>query len=122
VGQKEHCPLQLLQQQLRDEIEHVKEVAGLSPEELVEELREVQLWIAERSGKAQGAGASSSSGWWRWWPQAAGGGAGGDGRGQLDKSEKGMDGGLEEFLVEQVRLIIITIILQQGNNNHWRIL
>ena len=90
VGRKDCYPLQLLQQRLRDELEHVEGVAGLSPEELVEELRDLQLWIAERSERAQGAGPSSSSG------------ASGGGLGQVDKPKKGMDEGLEEFLVEQV--------------------
>ena len=91
MGRKEHCPLQLLQQRLRDELEHVEGVSGLSPEELVEELKDLQLGIAESNRRAEGAGPSSSSG------------AHSGGLGQLDKSMKGMDEGLEEFLVEQVR-------------------
>ena len=92
VGRKEHFPLQLLQQRLRDELGHVEEVAGLSPEELVEELKDLQLWIAERSGRAHEAGPSSSSS-----------GPSGGAVGQLDKPNKGVDEGLEEFLVDQVQ-------------------
>jgi len=90
VGRKDCYPLQLLQQRLRDELEHVEGVAGLSPEELVEELKDLQMWIAERNRMARRAGQSSSSG------------ASGGGLGQVDKPKKGMDEGLEEFLVEQV--------------------
>ena len=89
MGRKDCYPLQLLQQRLRDELEHVEGVAGLSPEELVEELKDLQLWIAERNRMAR-AGQSSSNG------------ASGGGLGQVDKPKKGMDEGLEEFLVEQV--------------------
>jgi hypothetical protein len=90
AAHQSRCPSQLLQRKLLDELEEVEEVAALTADELVAELRDMQLAVLyggeAATGDEEHSGSSSVTG-------------------RPHKSCKAGNEQLEQFLVDQVRQI-----------------
>ena len=101
AAQESPCPAQLLHRRLLEQLDTVEEVTQMSPDELVAELRDLQLAVLYGGGPEEGEEKEGM--------QQPGGPVGSDGAGaeplaaRAHNKDKGtMDKQLEEFLLQQV--------------------
>ena len=83
AAKESRCPIRLLHRRLLEQLHEVEDVGALTPDELVDELRYLQLvamYGTEEEAAEEGAGPLGRPG----------------------KKSKGLDDTLQEFLVQQV--------------------